>query len=602
MRNIVVWILALGVAAAPALAADGPGSGTDNAKPAASSAAAKNSTAPAANATDAKSADTAKTPSVEEELDELRALLRDQAARLAEQQQEIENMKAELSRGHSESTAAPAATVVASAPTIAPSGISGSSTNAAPAPAAGSPTLVARSTEAPRQSSSGSEGPASISFKGVTLTPGGFFAAESVWRQRALSADINTPFNSVPFAGSSQSQVSEFNASGRQSRISMLVEGKVGIAKLSGYYETDFLSAGVTSNSNQSNSYTLRQRQFWAQAALDSGWTFTGGQMWSLVTERKSGLSNRTEAPPLTIDAQYSIGFSWARQYAFRVTKEFNKKAWLGIAVENPQTTLTAHANNNNFLIGAPGTNGGLLPSVNNFSFNKTPDVVVKLALEPGFGHYEVFGVYSDFRARIFPGTPPSVVGAFNDSRNAGGVGANARMPIVAKKLDFGVHAFIGDGIGRYGTGGLSDVTVRPNGTLAPLRAGQGLVTLEAHPTPAWDVYFNYGMEYVARGAYTIGAAGEGYGSPLFANTGCGIETLPGNNTTPGGLGSCTGDTKSLQEGTAGIWYRFYRGSYGTLAMGLQYSYVVRSAWSGVGGSPHNNENMVFTSFRYYIP
>ena len=75
---------------------------------------------------------------------------------------------------------------------------------------------------------------------------------------------------------------------------------------MTGYVETDFLSAGVTSNNNQSNSYTLRQRQVWGQAALNNGWSFTGGQMWSLVTETKMGEDNRTEALPMTIDPQYT--------------------------------------------------------------------------------------------------------------------------------------------------------------------------------------------------------------------------------------------------------------------------------------------------------
>ena len=45
------------------------------------------------------------------------------------------------------------------------------------------------------------ESPLAIRFKGVTLTPGGFLAAESVYRNRALGSDINTPFNSVNHAG-----------------------------------------------------------------------------------------------------------------------------------------------------------------------------------------------------------------------------------------------------------------------------------------------------------------------------------------------------------------------------------------------------------------
>ena len=45
------------------------------------------------------------------------------------------------------------------------------------------------------------------------------------------------------------------------------------------------------------------------------------------------------------IDAQYVVGFSWARQYGFRVTKNFNNKFWLGASVEEGQATLTTHGN-----------------------------------------------------------------------------------------------------------------------------------------------------------------------------------------------------------------------------------------------------------------
>ena len=63
-----------------------------------------------------------------------------------------------------------------------------------------------------------------------------------MYRNRALGADINTPFNSVNHAGKRhRTQISEFFGSGRQSRISMLAEGKISDAKLSGYYEADFL-------------------------------------------------------------------------------------------------------------------------------------------------------------------------------------------------------------------------------------------------------------------------------------------------------------------------------------------------------------------------
>jgi len=34
----------------------------------------------------------------------------------------------------------------------------------------------------------------------------------------------------------------------------------------------------------------------------------------------------------------------------------------------------------------------------------------------------------------------------------------------------------------------------------------------------------------------------------------------------------------------------------------MQYSYLERNAWTGVGGAPKASNNMVFTSLRYYLP
>ncbi len=487
--------------------------------------------------------------------------------------------------------------------------------------------------------------PLALHYKGITITPGGFLAGEFVRRSRALGSDINTPFNSLTMPGASASSTSEFFGSGRQSRISMLAEGRLSDVKLSGYVEADFLSAGVTSNNNQSNSYTLRQRQVFAQAAFDSGWTITGGQMWSLVTETKHGTDNRTEATPMTIDPQYTVGFSWARQYALRLAKNIDNKVWVAVSMENSEATLTTHGNVANYLLGSAGAGGGLYngavtacatsstfvttcTNAANYSFNPAPDVIAKVAFEPGVGHYELFGVYARFRDRVFPcedvsssatapcgtGTTAGVANAsdaFNSSKNGGGIGANARWSLLDKHLDLGVHILGGSGIGRYGTGGLSDTAVKPDGTLALIKGYQGLGTIEWHG-PKLDVYLNAGAEYASRTADYDPISGKyvGYGSPFFNNTGCFTETGPSSGGfLPGGLSSCTADTRALIEGTAGIWYKFYDGSKekvnkGRVQFGLQYSYVTRNAWSGSSSpnEPHGIDGMVFTSFRYYLP
>ncbi len=486
------------------------------------------------------------------------------------------------------------------------------------------------------------QSPLALHYKGVTITPGGFLAAEFVRRSRALGSDINTPFNSLTMPGASQSTMSEFFGSGRQSRISMLVEGKLSMAKLTGYVEADFLSAGVTSNNNESNSYTMRQRQAWGQAAFNDGFSITGGQMWSLVTETKHGLDNRTEALPMTIDPQYHVGFSWARQYGLRLTKNFDNKVWFGVSMENAQATVSTHNNAANFLVGSAGAGGGLYNgavttcSTNSsglttcspaasYSFNPSPDIIAKMAFEPGFGHYEVFGVYSRFRDRVFPcgevssteicgtepiGTPSAQL-AYNSSKNGGGIGANARWSFDKKHIDFGLHGFTGRGVGRYGTVGLPDASVRGDGTLDLIRTYQGLGTLEWH-SPKIDVYLNAGAEYAGR-TYGYDPNNSklyvGYGSPYFSNSGCYTETAPvnGGGFLPGGLSSCTADTRVVIEGTAGFWFNVYNGAHekvnrGRVTWGPQFSYVTRNTWSGVGGEPHGLDGMVFTSFRYYLP
>jgi len=114
---------------------------------------------------------------------------------------------------------------------------------------------------------------------------------------------------------------------------------------LSSYISADFLSAGVTSTATQTNGYTLRIRQAWAQAKFDNGWSFLGGQAWSLVTEDGKGIApdddmgKTNDVRPKTIDASYNVGFDFARQYGLRLTKTFNDKVAVAVAIENPQAT-----------------------------------------------------------------------------------------------------------------------------------------------------------------------------------------------------------------------------------------------------------------------
>ena len=379
----------------------------------------------------------------------------------------------------------------------------------------------------------------------------------------------------------------------------------------------DWLSSGTTSNNNQSNSYTLRQRQLWADAKTNSGWDFSGGQGWSLAAETTKGLTRGTEILPSTIDAQYEAGFVWTRQYSFRVSKDIGKAAFIGASVESAEMlNPSGQGLPTNELFGSTGTGGGLYDNQANYSFNYTPDFVVKMAFEPGWGHWEVFGIDRNFRDRIYPTTGSP----YNSTATGAGIGGGFRAPLVgANKVVIGLKGLWGQGVGRYGSSTIADVTLRPNATISPIHGFSALSTIEMNPTPNFNLYFNYGGDYLDRDYVLSGSTQIGYGTRSASMTGCLTETMNGTaaaggaaSITPAG---CTGSNKDVQEFTAGYWWNIHNSPKGRLRQGIQYSLMRRDLWSGAGstvaptggtanptGGAHGDDNMIFTSFRYYLP
>jgi hypothetical protein len=473
------------------------------------------------------------------------------------------------------------------------------------------------------------ESPSTLHYKGVTFTPGGFAAAESVYRSRSINSDINTPFASTPYMNSAQAYTSEFNATARQSRLALLVNAPTPFGHMGAYYEMDFLSSGTTSNDNQTNSYTLRQREIWAQIATNSGFTLTAGQMWTLATEVKKGINPvpNGENLPQTIDPQYHVGFTFARQYGVRFAQTLGPKQNIAASIEESQTILAAVSNApSNFFFGSAGVGGGLYNSTANYSNNVAPDILVKYTADPGYGHYEVGGVVRFFRDRYYPtlgytttvATSVAQGTGVNSTAVGGGFFANARFP-VTHYLDIGLHVMQGTGTGRYGTSNLGDVTVKPSGALEPLRNSQGLLSLETHPTKKLDIFGYAGGEYLQRTVYTgfTNAAPTtpvlvGYGAVTAQNDSACYTELPPTATSGYAPGSatCTGATRAVIEGSAGFVYRIYSSpTRGRFQFSAVYSYLTREGWTGLDThsptgftDPKATNNMVFTGFRYYIP
>ena len=487
------------------------------------------------------------------------------------------------------------------------------------------------------------ESPLTIHYKGVTITPVAFFAGEGVFRNRSVNSDVNTPFNSIPFPSANEGHVSELNFTGRQSRLGGLFEGRAANFRLSGYFEADFLGVGSGSNNNQSNSYVFRQRQIFGQVATNGGFTMTGGQQWSLVTEDGRGTDNRTEKLPNTIDSQYLVGFSWERQPGFRIQQRFGDYRTgaftIAAAAEQAQiTNFTANGTNPaQYFFAGTGQNGGLYnaaaavgagnsaatAAITTYANNVAPDVIVKLAFDMPYGHVELGGLARFLRDYYYPvtgytGTAAAPTYAYQTSgylhntKTAGGVFGSIRGS-AGKFADLAVQAMAGPGVGRYGSAQLADATLRPDETLEPIRNYHGLFSVETHPAKKLDVYAYYGGEYAQRTVYTDPAGNlTGYGPPNLSNAGC--YNLPTDTVTTAGSGgsitaiTCGEPTKYIQQGMFGFTYRAINDPrYGRLQYQVTYSYLQRQLWAGVGSastpvSPRAEDSMIHVSMRYYIP
>jgi hypothetical protein len=484
-----------------------------------------------------------------------------------------------------------------------------------------------------------------IQVGAITITPGGFAAADNVFRTRTTQSDINTAWNSIPTTNSGLAHLNEDKLTARASRAALLLESQISTSMLvSAYGEFDLQGAGTTSNNNQSFSYVPRVRNIYATLdSTDYGFHVLAGQSWSLVTLNSKGITPRNEVTPPTIDAGYMPGFEYTRAPQIRITKDFDKKLWLSLEAEASATEginngLCGNVVSNsstaagtttgigataglgiaggNCLAVGTGGNFGQQGDQTQYSLNKVPDVIGKVAYEARMGerdiHLEAFGLYRDFLDNVNYGgaaatstyaVPGGYTASSNQNTSGYGVGGGVIIPVLPRVLDVQASGLVGRGIGRYTASQLPDATVNGNGAIKPLGGADALVGAVYHVTPSIDLYAFGGFEQVNREYSSNGAGGlVGYGAPGGVNNyGCNVEG-----------GTCGGATHRIFQLTGGMWDKIYRGSYGEVRVGVQYSYTQRDLFAattnanGIGTaaaplvSAKANEQIVETSFRYY--
>lgn len=456
---------------------------------------------------------------------------------------------------------------------------------------------------------------------GVKVTLGGFIEAASIYRSRDEFSDVGSSFSTIPFKQISTSHTSEFRESARQSRLSILAQGQYdNDTKFAAYYETDFLGNSTTSNSGESNSYVMRIRHLYMTVdKLDYGLHFLAGQSWSLVTPFKTGMEPRTEVIPLTIDAQYVPGFNWRRDPQVRLVADVNPMIHAGLSLESPQAACTASGspptgnggggNPTTTICGGTGNGSGggtLNPSTTNYSMDIMPDVVAKVAVDPGFGHYELYGLGRAFQSRSVAVTGP--IPPDNHIVFGGGVGGSAQMPVVPGTVDLQASTLIGKGIGQYGSSQLPDVTTDQFGNVHALNEFSVLAGLIGHVTQGLDVYTYAGMDRAQSEEFARKGSLYGYGASNLDNSQCDLDLEVTTAT------NCSAQNKDVWQITGGLWDKVWDGPGGSVRVGISYSFTRRDTFAGGtyaangttflspnnGAAPYATDNIIMTSFRYY--
>jgi uncharacterized coiled-coil protein SlyX len=496
------------------------------------------------------------------------------------------------------------------------------------------------------------EHPNSIAFKGVRITPGGFFDWTGYYRERATNSGPATAFNGIPLENALSGQtsfgnLSEYGQSARASQLRLRLDGDAGNLKLAGYVEGDFYGTS-SANPNQTTAWPFRVRQAWGRVKTPGGWTITGGQMWNLITMNRKG--SEADAPwiPNTLDTNYVVGWDWGRQAELRVAKTFDKNFTIAIAATDPsliQSNLTYIQAGQDSIAGiltqGSGNLGGSYATscstvsgttssatistvcsyTNTFSTNVAPDIIVKLAYDdPKVGHYEVKAVQRFFRDRVE---------ADKQYTYGTGVGVGAIVPVVPKKVDVVFQGLYGKGISRYQDSGQADVVVRANtygsvgaasittpngtvwnpgevyatssganGTLQDVKGASALLGFETHAVPRLELDVYGGTEYYFRSLYSADVL-----SAPTATTNAGVVGATERLGYGSSLPTNTTYNKSLIEGTVVAWYDVYKGAAGTLRYGAQYGYVNRQLWTNGGAKqPRGIDNIGYLGMRYIFP
>jgi len=523
---------------------------------------------------------------------------------LAEQQQEIERLKQQLSsqtQAVSASSDQPSPHVVNATLTEA------TSTNPNTRPA--SDTAQGETKESP------------LSFRigGAEFTPGGFMDFTAIFRSTNTGNPGGTNFFAIPYSNTVSGHLSETRFTAQNSRVNLKATSKFGGNDITGFFEMDFLGNDAATVFVTSNSHTMRLRHYWLDLKRGK-WEFLGGQTWGWLTPNRVGLSPNSADVFYSqdMDFNYQVGLTWTRAPQFRMVYHSNPHWAMGVALENPeqfggQGEVTFPNSFNAQLLN--GNNPQIDQANNSGTPNLHPDVIPKIAYDTDMGgkhfHAEVAGLLTTVKTTNIPTVSGST---FASHTKTGGGGEAAINLELLKGFRVMANGFYSDGGGRYIFGMGPDVVAFPvnapgqtctnvatttgvppvttfsgagcDVALSLVHSGSGIFGFEGQFTPKTMIYGYYGGAYFQRN-FALDTTGK-----------------PGTFVGFGGPNSGNNNNRAIQEGTLGWIQTFWRNpQYGALQLITQVSYVTRSPWFVAAGAPKNAHlTMGWVDLRYVLP
>jgi hypothetical protein len=433
----------------------------------------------------------------------------------------------------------------------------------------------------------------SIHFGKARLTPGGWVDFTSYFRSTDVGSGLGTSFSTIPYSDTVLGGLTETRFTAQGSRLSLRADETFGPVRVFGYAEADFNGFLPSNGYVSTNSDSLRLRVYFTD--LKKGrWELLGGQSWSMLTPNRVGVSPFLSEiyNTLHLDSNYQVGLTYARQTQIRSVYHFTDNVALGLSAENPQqfsggaATFPALFNTAQADLGSSsGVGGGTATP------NVHPDLIAKLSFDAPWGgrtwHLETAGLLTAVGIL----TPASVTKSETkkDIREGGGISAAANIE-VARNLHVIATGFWSDGGGRY-IGGLGPafVVAQPGTIASPfsvrmIHSGSAIAGTEWRASKKNVIAFTYSGAYFSRSFSTDPTTGRlvGYGF----------------------LGSANSNNRALQEGTLAtqtvLWTR---PGYGSVQVITQSSYITRSPWYLVPGSPKQAHVFAgYANLRYVLP